>query len=238
MPEPYHADESCTRDFTHFVAKVNPYFARNQRSLIISQFEKCIVDRKSDKLYKEAHAKSQSEWVDKDWSHHNVVVMFEKLLEKISPILEDRLNKYHLKLQPTRGKAVSIHLNKDVAHGDKVVRHEKEGAKEVGEGVLEKQIKDEKAAADAAAAAAEKERIDKLFQSAMETWEVAHKKWTKEKNGIENKNKNRSSINPKPLLEIPLEPVKPKREDFEGGRRRTRRKNGRRRTQKKRKTYV
>jgi hypothetical protein len=243
MAELYHKVDSCEADFTAFVDKVNPRFAGKQRSLIISQFEKCIADRKLDPLYKAAQKKDQSEWGGLDYSHFNTVVMFEELLAKISPIREDKLNKYRLVLLPTRRNAAKIVLNKDVEVGDVFVPEARQGVHEVaGEGVMEAEIAAEqeeerraKAAAEEEARRAKAAAKEKEFQDKMAKYEKEYKEWEVLKKKIDNKNKNRSSFNPKPLEEVPEPPTPPKPE---GGRRRTRRKNGRSRTQKKRKTYV
>jgi hypothetical protein len=243
MAELYHKVDSCEADFTAFVDKVNPRFAGKQRSLIISQFEKCIADRKLDPLYRAAQAKPRSKWGQLDFSHFNTVVMFEELLAKISPIREDRLNNYRLVLLPTRNNAAKIALNNPVAQSDRFVPQPREGVHEVaGEGVMEAQIAAEEEEARRAKAAAEEEARrakaaakEKEFQDKMAKYEKEYKEWEVLKKKIDNKNKNRSSFNPKPLEEVPEPPTPPKPE---GGRRHTRRKNGRRRTQKKRKTYV
>lgn len=89
----------------------------------------------------------------------------------------------------------------------------------------------------------------KVYEAKLEKWEESEEQREKDWNS---KYKQVPKGNDKKLDEFvkkhgaefdpnrgaPTPPEEPKREDYEGGRRRTRRKNGRRRTQKKRKTYV
>ena len=241
----YHAAESCTKNFATFVEKVNPLFETRQRGSIISQFEKCILDRKADPNYIAAKEKAEqakaaqakgANLLPADYSHMSVVAMFQKLLDKIRLIREDRLSNYALELEITRDNAARIKLTPgDVAQADIYIRHVAKGPREVSEEQMKAEMEAE-AEAEAEARAQEMLAKEEKYQADLAAYNKAHAAWVKDSNSIRTKNRNKSSFGEqKADVAIPPEPKKPVRE---GGRRRTRRKNGRRRTQKKRKTYV
>ena len=250
MAAAYHSGESCEKDYEAFIRKVNPWFQTNNRHSIVSQFEKCIMDRKSDPLYVTAKAKPMSKLTSEDYSHRSVINMFEGLLDQIKDIREDRLSKYKLVLISTSKGNATIRLNTPVDDADKKVHVPKvpqgkeatpakwaadEAAAEAKQAADEAAAKAKQAADEAAAEAKVERDKDERYRIALKEYNIACEAWKKNRKSIIERNNKRLKKGLPASEVIPDPPVKPVRE---GGRRRTRRKNGRHRTQKKRKTYV
>jgi len=159
MAGDYHRAESCGRNFALFTDRVNGWFRTNQKSPIIAQFELCIADRKKDPLFVAAQEKrvKQIKWDPADFSHYNVVLMFEGLLTEVRTIREDRLDQYSLLLEPTRKNAAKIVLSKAVVEADKIIKQKvRKGVREATDeewAQAEEAAKKEQAAEGPAAAA-------------------------------------------------------------------------------------